>query len=56
MLAYLVRRVLLGLLSIWVISIVAFTIVQMPLGDFIDYYVAQQSQINSLHAILGPAL
>ena len=41
--AYLVRRVLLGLLSIWAISIVAFTIVQLPPGDFIDYYVAQMS-------------
>ena len=38
MLAYIIRRLLLAVLTIWVISILAFTIIQLPPGDWIDEY------------------
>lgn len=40
MIAFVIRRFLLGLFTLWVISIVAFLAVQLPEGDFIDEYVA----------------
>ena len=40
MTAFVIRRFLLGLFTLWVISIVAFLAVQLPEGDFIDEYVA----------------
>ena len=38
MIRFLVRRSLLALLSIWFISILAFVIIQMPEGDWLDIY------------------
>jgi len=38
--AFIIRRFLLGVFTLWVISIVAFLAVQLPEGDFIDEYVA----------------
>ena len=38
MAAYLVRRIMLGILSIWVISIIAFAIIQLPPGDYVTQY------------------
>ena len=35
------RRVLLGLFTIWAISIIAFIVIQLPEGDWIDNYVLQ---------------
>jgi peptide/nickel transport system permease protein len=43
MLAYLVRRLLLALLTIWAISVLAFVIIQLPPGDYITSYIAQMS-------------
>lgn len=40
MIAFIIRRFLLGLFTLWVISIIAFLAVQLPEGDFIDSYVA----------------
>lgn len=40
MIAFIIRRFLLGLLTLWVISIIAFLAVQLPPGDFVDEYVA----------------
>lgn len=40
MIAFIIRRFLLGLLTLWVISIIAFLAVQLPPGDFVDDYVA----------------
>ena len=39
MAAYLTRRILLGLLTIWVISVLSFVIIQLPPGDSVDYYI-----------------
>src|SRR5262245_7199250 len=43
MLAYLVRRVILALLTIWAISVLSFVIIQLPPGDYITSYIAQMS-------------
>jgi peptide/nickel transport system permease protein len=40
MIAFIARRTLLAALSIWVISIMAFTIIQLPPGDAVDRYLA----------------
>ncbi len=41
MLGFLGRRVLLGLFTIWAISVIAFIVIQLPEGDWIDNYVLQ---------------
>jgi len=43
MLAFIVRRLLLAVLTIWVISILSFAIIQLPPGDFVTAYIAQLS-------------
>jgi peptide/nickel transport system permease protein len=43
MLAYLVRRLILAILTIWAISILSFVIIQLPPGDYITSYIAQMS-------------
>jgi peptide/nickel transport system permease protein len=42
-LAYLVRRLVLALLTIWAISVLSFVIIQLPPGDYITSYIAQMS-------------
>jgi peptide/nickel transport system permease protein len=41
LLRYLARRVLLGLFTIWFVSVAAFVIIQLPPGDFVTTYIAQ---------------
>ena len=41
MLAYLVRRFLIALLTIWAISVLSFAIIQLPPGDYVTAYIAQ---------------
>lgn len=41
MLAFLVRRVLLAIATIWAISLISFAIIQLPPGDYVTAYVAQ---------------
>jgi len=43
MLAFTVRRLLLAFLTVWVISVLAFAIIQLPPGDFVTAYIAQLS-------------
>src|SRR5215470_3483041 len=43
MLAYLARRLILAILTIWAISILSFVIIQLPPGDYITSYIAQMS-------------
>ncbi len=47
MVAFLTRRLLLGLLTIGLISILSFAIIQLPPGDFVDAYVAQLASSGS---------
>ena len=62
MLTYLVRRIALGLLTIWAVSILAFVIIQLPPGDFVSAYIAKlevqgtavtQAEANALRAEYG---
>jgi len=41
MLRYLVRRIVLGLFTIWFVSMVSFAIIQLPPGDFVDAYIGR---------------
>jgi peptide/nickel transport system permease protein len=43
MLTYIVRRVLLALLTTWAISVLAFVIIQLPPGDYVTAYIAQMT-------------
>ena len=47
MIAFITRRLLLGLLTIWLISVLSFAIIQLPPGDFVDAYIAQLSSSGS---------
>lgn len=48
MAAYLVRRLLLAVVTIWAISVVTFVIIQLPPGDFVDAYIANLSASGSM--------
>ena len=43
MLRYIVRRLLLALMTTWAISVLAFVIIQLPPGDYVTAYVAQMT-------------
>ena len=44
MLAFIVRRSLLALLTIWALSVISFVIIQLPPGDYADEYVKELLQ------------
>src|SRR6266568_1464753 len=48
MLAFIVRRFLLAILTVWAISVLSFAIIQLPPGDFVDAYIAQLSASGSV--------
>lgn len=48
MLQFIIRRSLVALVTIWVISVVSFTIIQLPPGDFLTTYAANLSQAGEL--------
>jgi peptide/nickel transport system permease protein len=43
MLAYLVRRLVLAVLTIWAVSVLSFVIIRLPPGDYISSYIAQEA-------------
>jgi peptide/nickel transport system permease protein len=43
MIAYIVRRFFLAILTIWAISILSFLIIQLPPGDYVTSYIATMS-------------
>jgi peptide/nickel transport system permease protein len=43
-LAYVGRRLLLGLATVWVISVAAFIVIKLPPGDFVSHYLSQLAQ------------
>lgn len=47
MLAYILRRLGLAVITIWAITVVTFIILQLPPGDFVDAYVAQASAMGT---------
>ena len=48
MLGFVVQRFLLALVTIWAISVIAFVVIQLPPGDFVDAYIAQLSASGSV--------
>jgi len=47
MIAFTLRRLALGLMTIWLISIMSFIIIQLPPGDFVSAYIAQLAASGS---------
>jgi peptide/nickel transport system permease protein len=48
MVVYIVRRVLLAIVTVWAISVLSFVIIQLPPGDYITSYIAQMSASGSI--------
>ena len=48
MLAYVGRRALLGVFTVWAISVLSFTIIQLPPGDYVTSYIAQMASMGSV--------
>jgi peptide/nickel transport system permease protein len=46
-LAYLGRRLLLAVLTVWAVSVLSFVVIQLPPGDYISSYIAQMSASGS---------
>ncbi len=47
MLAYIVNRLLLAVLTTWAISVLSFVIIQLPPGDYVTSYIASMSASGS---------
>src|SRR5438094_215639 len=48
MLAYIGRRALLAIFTVWAISVLAFAIIQLPPGDYVTSYIAQMASMGSV--------
>jgi peptide/nickel transport system permease protein len=48
MLAYIGRRVLLAIFTVWAISVLSFAIIQLPPGDYVTSYIAQMASMGSM--------
>ena len=48
MLAYIGRRALLAVFTVWAISMLAFAIIQLPPGDYVTSYIAQMAATGSV--------
>ncbi len=47
MIAFITRRLLLGIVTVWMISVLSFAIIQLPPGDFVDAYIANLAASGS---------
>ena len=56
MIAYIVRRLLLAVVTIWAISVASFVIIQLPPGDFVDAYISRLSASGSRTAAIPSAI
>ena len=48
MLAYIGRRALLAVFTVWAISVLSFAIIQLPPGDYVTSYIAQMASMGSM--------
>src|SRR5437899_2703287 len=48
MLAYIGRRALLAIFTVWAISVLSFAIIQLPPGDYVTSYIAQMASTGSV--------
>jgi peptide/nickel transport system permease protein len=46
--AYIGRRVLLAVFTVWAISVLSFVIIQLPPGDYVSSYIAQMASMGSV--------
>lgn len=44
---FIFRRVLIGVVTLWTISLISFVIIELPPGDFVSTYIAQLAQVGS---------
>ncbi|HEU5159410.1 MAG TPA: ABC transporter permease [Streptosporangiaceae bacterium] len=51
MLRYIARRLALGVLTMWAISVLSFVIIQLPPGDFVTTYIARLSESGGSAAL-----
>ena len=56
MLTWLVRRIALGLLTIWAVSVISFVIIQLPPGDFVSSYIAKLESQGTTVSVAEAAL
>ena len=47
MIAFLVRRLILAILTVWAVSVLSYVVIQLPPGDYITSYIAQMSASGS---------
>ncbi len=48
MLAYIGRRALLAVFTVWAISVLSFVVIQLPPGDYVTSYIAQMASTGSV--------
>lgn len=48
MLSYLVRRLLLAILTVWAVSVLSFIIIRLPPGDYVTAYIAEQAAMGTM--------
>src|SRR5712692_6768388 len=48
MLAYIGRRAVLAIFTVWAISVLAFVVIQLPPGDYVTSYIAQMAAMGSV--------
>jgi peptide/nickel transport system permease protein len=48
MLAYIGRRAILAVFTVWAISMLSFAIIQLPPGDYVTSYIAQMASMGSV--------
>jgi peptide/nickel transport system permease protein len=48
MVAYILRRILFAIITVWAVSVLSFVIIQLPPGDYITSYIAQMSASGSI--------
>src|SRR5204862_7038791 len=48
LLAYIGRRALLAVFTVWAISVLSFAIIQLPAGDYVRSYIAQMASMGSV--------
>ena len=48
MLAYIGRRFVLAIFTVWAISVLSFVIIQLPPGDYVTSYIAQMASMGSV--------
>jgi peptide/nickel transport system permease protein len=48
MLAYIGRRAILAIFTVWAISMLSFAIIQLPPGDYVTSYIAQMASMGSV--------